>query len=307
MTLLAINDLHKHFGAVHALRGVNLNVEPGAIGLLGRNGAGKSTLLKCALGVLKPSQGSMSVMGLDPLNEGPAIRTKVGFMPEGQSVLSRLTALDYVTLAAQLSGMPRDEATARAHQVLNYVGLGEVRNRALGTFSTGLRQRARFAQALVSDPQLLVLDEPTAGLDPSGRQQMLSLISDVAKRPGASVILSTHILRDVEQTCDTVIVLAEGQVTYAGAIQTLLAATKHDYDVIVTAQNEAFERGLEEAGCVIKMRGAKLRLSLPDAARADLVLRVAHATGARVRHVAPLARTLEHAITSDPIDTPPPA
>jgi len=190
--------------------------------IVGPNGAGKSTLLKTLLGLLVPEHGSVSVLGRDVASDPLGVRAHIGYMPEGDAVLPGLSALDFTQLAAELCGLPRHEAIGRAHQVLHYVGLGEARYRKLASFSTGMRQRVRLAQALVGDPKLLLLDEPTSGLDPRGRDEMLELIRDIPERTGASVILSTHILPDVEKTCDQVVVVASGRVLYAGALEPLV-------------------------------------------------------------------------------------
>ena len=222
MPLFELKGVEKRYGELRALKNVNLSVEPGRIGLLGPNGAGKSTLLKTLLGLVAPEHGTVRVLDRDVSREAFEIRARVGYMPEGDTVLPELSALQYTTLAAELCGLPRAEAMDRAHQVLQYVGLGEARYRRLGTFSTGMRQRARLAQALVGAPKLLLLDEPTSGLDPRGREEMLALILDIPKRTGASVLLSTHILPDVEKTCDQVLVLAAGEVLYAGELAPLV-------------------------------------------------------------------------------------
>jgi len=216
MPLIELDSVEKRYGELRALKNVTLTLEPGRIGLLGPNGAGKSTLLKTLLGLLVPEMGVVKVFDRDVSREPFEVRALIGYMPEGDSVMPELTALEYATFAAELCGLPRNEAIARAHQVLHYVGLGEARYRKLGSFSTGMKQRARLAQALVGDPKLMLLDEPTSGLDPRGRDEMLALILDIPKRTGASVILSTHILPDVEKTCDQVVVVASGEVLYAG-------------------------------------------------------------------------------------------
>ncbi len=204
MPLIELDGVEKRYGELRALRSLTLTLEEGRIGLLGPNGAGKSTMLKCLLGLLRPEHGSAKVFDVDVAHDPFSVRSRIGYMPEGDSVMPEMTALQFVTFAGELCGLPRAESTGRAHQVLHYVGLGEARYRRLGSFSTGMKQRARLAQALVGDPKLLLLDEPTSGLDPRGRDEMLALILDIPKRTGSSVILSTHILPDVEKTCDQV-------------------------------------------------------------------------------------------------------
>ena len=283
---------------IEALRGINLEIPAGRIGLLGANGAGKSTLLKVMLGLVKITSGTIDVLGHDPQLNPRDLRAEVGYMPEGDAVPGDHTALEYVVLAAELCGLDRGEAVARAHQTLQYVGLGETRYRPLATFSTGLRQRARLAQALVGDPKLLLLDEPTSGLDPEGRDDMLKLIADIPTKTGANVMLSTHILHDVERVCQSVVVLAEGQVEYAGPLGELLAAEGDQFEIRVAKGVRAFEDGLAEAGCLLKGRGESIRVSLPEDAGPELVLKIAYASGARVKHLAPLKRSLEQALLS---------
>ena len=189
MPLIELEGVEKRYGELRALKNVNLKLEAGRIGLLGPNGAGKSTLLKSMLGLVTPEYGTLKLFDRDVRREPFEVRSKIGYMPEGDAVLPDLTALEFTTLAGELCGLPRAEATGRAHQVLHYVGLGEARYRRLGSFSTGMRQRARLAQALVGDPKLLLLDEPTSGLDPRGRDEMLALILDIPQRTGASVLI----------------------------------------------------------------------------------------------------------------------
>jgi ABC-2 type transport system ATP-binding protein len=223
MALIELDAVEKRYGELVALKDVTLKLEPGRIGLLGPNGAGKSTLLKVLLGLITHEKGTVKVFDEDVTRNAFSVRARVGYMPEGDTVMPELTALEYTTFAGELCGLPRSEATGRAHQVLHYVGLGEARYRKLGSFSTGMRQRARLAQALVGDPKLMLLDEPTSGLDPRGRDEMLALILDIPQRTGASVILSTHILPDVEKTCDQVLVIAGGEILYSGALAPLIA------------------------------------------------------------------------------------
>jgi ABC-2 type transport system ATP-binding protein len=295
MALVELDRVEKRYGELRALKEVSLTLEPGRIGLLGPNGAGKSTLLKTMLGLIPIEQGSVKVFDLDVTREPFAVRSLIGFMPEGDSVMPELTALEYATFAAELCGLPSSEATGRAHQVLHYVGLGEARYRKLGSFSTGMRQRARLAQALVGDPKLLLLDEPTSGLDPRGRDEMLALILDIPARTGASVILSTHILPDVEKTCDQVVVVAQGEVLYAGALAPLIATEAGLFEVRVKGDPDRLRQPLELAKCIVKKNGTTLEVRVPAGATADLVLSVAVETGVQIRHLAPFVQTLERA------------
>ena len=296
VSLIDVEGLEKRYGELRALRDVTLKLEPGRIGLLGPNGAGKSTLLKSLLGLIKPDHGTVKVFDHDAVREPFEVRSRIGYMPEGDSVLPELTALQFVTLAGELCGLPRSEATGRAHQVLHYVGLGEARYRRLGSYSTGMRQRARLAQALVGDPKLLLLDEPTSGLDPAGRDEMLALVLDIPRRTGASVILSTHILPDVEKTCDQVVVVAGGRVLYAGALAPLVSPEEGMFEVRTKGDPQGFQTRLEENGFIVKRDGTStLEVRAPKGKGADEILRAAVEGGFQIRHLAPLVQTLERA------------
>lgn len=296
MALLELQNVDKFYGSFKAISGINLSLNPGRIALLGPNGAGKSTLLKLILGLLSPDAGTITVLERNVRSDGFAVRSQLGYMSEGDGLLPELSALDYTRLAAELAGLPRAEATARAHQVLHYVGLGEARYRLLQGFSTGMRQRARLAQALVGDPKLVLLDEPTSGLDPQGRDEMLALIRDIPDRTGASVILSTHILPDVEKTCEHVLVLSKGELLYDGALAPLIESDESVLEVRVKAGLSEFRRALEMERCVIlRDDAATLVFRLPEGEDLHLVLQVAKSGGFQVRHLAPMVRSLETA------------
>ena len=204
---LEVKDLFFSYGKIAALSGVNLKLEGGAAGLLGPNGAGKSTLLRILLGFLTPAKGDGKVLGYDIRHQRPLIRRSVGYMPEDDCFIAGLDAVSFTSYFGELSGMPRQEAMKRAHEVLFYVGLGEARYRLLDTYSAGMKQRLKLAQALVHDPKLLFLDEPTAGLDPHGRQEVLELIKDISSAKDIQVLISSHILADIETICSDVVIL----------------------------------------------------------------------------------------------------
>lgn len=294
MSLISVQGVEKRYGDFIALRDINLEIAPGCVGLLGPNGAGKSTLLKALLALHPVSRGSVSVFGLEVGRSPYEVRRRIGYMPEGDAVMGDLTALEFTTFAAELCGLPRAEAIARSHQVLYYVGLGEVRYRRLGTFATGMRQRARLAQALVGEPELLLLDEPTSGLDPQGRREMLSLLVDIPRRTGASLLLSTHILPDVEKTCDQVIVLAEGQVRYSGELAPLLNQGAGLYEVRVCRETPRLKEALEAKGLVVTQRGDTLEVRV-EGDDPSPILESAVDLGVAVRHLAPLVYSLERA------------
>jgi ABC-2 type transport system ATP-binding protein len=218
VTVLEVSDLTHDYGEVVALRDLTLQVPEGVTGLVGANGAGKTTLLRLMLGLLHPTAGSMQVLGHDPQREPLAVRTKIGYMPEGDCLPKDQTAADFVAYTAQLAGLPPREARRRASETLFLVGLEEERFRYLGDFSTGMQQRVKLAQAIVHDPDLLLLDEPASGLDPEGRTQMLELIRRLAEFK-VNVILSSHVLTDIEQTCDWVVMLDAGDLLRSGPLE----------------------------------------------------------------------------------------
>ena len=207
------------YGANRALKNVTASFAHGAVGLLGPNGAGKSTMLKALLGFIVPSEGRMSVLGMNVAQQPLAIRARIGYMPESDAHIPGMNAVSFVGYCGQLAGLPAVDAMQRAHEVLYYVGLGEARYRNVETYSTGMKQRIKLAQALVHDPDLLFLDEPTNGMDPKGRDEMLELVRDLGHNKGVSLILSSHLLPDVEYTCDHVVVMDKGQVAAQGPIR----------------------------------------------------------------------------------------
>ncbi|MFZ0627075.1 MAG: ABC transporter ATP-binding protein [Acidimicrobiia bacterium] len=216
-TILTTKGLTHDYGEVVALKELDLEIPPGVTGLVGANGAGKTTLLRLTLGLLHPTSGSMMVLGHDPQSDPLAVRARIGYMPEGDCLPKDQTAADFVSYAAQLAGLPASEARRRSSETLFLVGLEEERFRFLGDFSTGMQQRVKLAQAIVHDPDLLLLDEPAAGLDPEGRQQMLQLIGRLASFD-INVIISSHVLTDIEQTCDWVVMLDAGDLLRSGPL-----------------------------------------------------------------------------------------
>jgi len=218
--VLQVSNLTHDFGEVVALQNLNLEVPPGVTGLVGANGAGKTTMLRLMLGLLHPTAGAMTVLGHDPEHEPLEVRARVGYMPEGDCLPKDQTAADFVSYAAQLAGIPSREAKRRSSETLFLVGLEEERFRYLGDFSTGMQQRVKLAQAIVHDPELLLLDEPASGLDPEGRGQMLALIKRLAEFD-INVIVSSHVLTDIEETCNWVVMLDAGDLLKSGPLEGL--------------------------------------------------------------------------------------
>jgi len=291
--LVDFRDLTVSYGPLVALSGVTGAFLPGPTGLLGPNGAGKTTLLKTLLGFLAPDSGRITAFGLDPAVAPLEVRRRIGYMPEVDCHVPSMTAAAFVAFAGELSGMPRDEAISRAHEVLYYVGLGEARYRAVDTYSTGMKQRAKLAQALVHDPDLLLLDEPTNGLDPQGREEMLALIEDISRRRSMSLILCSHLLRDVEQVCDSVIVFNQGKVAARGPIASLTGPRRSVFDVRVKGDAAAFLTDLHDLGCQWREGEDGFRVFLAEGLGPDAVFRTAREAGVQVRFLRPGAETLE--------------
>jgi ABC-2 type transport system ATP-binding protein len=228
MSTIEVNSLTKRYESVVALEGLTFSLEEGIVGLMGANGAGKSTLIKILLGLLHPTSGSAKVFGLDATTHGLHARERIGYMPEHDCLPPDMSAFAFVTHMAQLSGLPPREAAGRTADTLRYVGLDEERYRSIGGYSTGMKQRVKFAQALVHDPRILFLDEPTNGLDPSGREQMLELIRRTGHQgTGLCIVMSTHLLADVEHICDQVVVLDGGQLVHAGSLASFSSAAPY--------------------------------------------------------------------------------
>jgi ABC-2 type transport system ATP-binding protein len=242
MIVLEVSNLTHDYGEVVALKDLDLQVPPGVTGLVGANGAGKTTLLRLMLGLLHPTSGSMRVLGHDPQSEPLVVRSQIGYMPEGDCLPKDQTAADFVSYAAQLAGIPPSEARRRSSETLFLVGLEEERFRYLGDFSTGMQQRVKLAQAIVHDPDLLLLDEPASGLDPEGRIQMLDLIKRLATFD-INVIVSSHVLTDIEQTCDWVVMLDAGRLLRSGPLQ--------GFEKLGTVLVEVLDRAEEVAARIV--------------------------------------------------------
>ncbi|MEV4468626.1 ABC transporter ATP-binding protein [Nonomuraea sp. NPDC049419] len=226
MHILATEGLTKRFPTVTAVDRLSVTVGPGVTGLVGANGAGKSTMIKILLGLLPPSEGTARVLDLDVTTQGAEIRRLVGYMPEHECLPPDVSATELVVHLARMSGLPRTAARERAADVLRHVGLAEERYRAVGTYSTGMKQRVKLAQALVHDPKLIFLDEPTNGLDPRGRDEMLTLIRRIGTEFGISVLVTSHLLGELERICDHVIVIDAGRLLRSSAIGEFTQATQ---------------------------------------------------------------------------------
>ena len=288
------------FGTNRALKDVSARFHRGAVGLLGPNGAGKSTMLKALLGFIKPAGGRMTVLGLDVAERPMEIRARLGYMPESDAHIPGMNAVSFVAYCGQLAGLPAVDAMQRAHEVLYYVGLGEARYRNVETYSTGMKQRIKLAQALVHDPDLLFLDEPTNGMDPKGRDEMLELIRDLGHNKNVNLILSSHLLPDVEYTCDDVIVMDKGQVAAQGPIAELKGPGGRVFELRIKGNLPAFLEVLRQAGMECTSTDEDImRVFVPDAVSRSSgsdqkkLFALAAEHGVQVRHLRPSIPTLE--------------
>jgi ABC-2 type transport system ATP-binding protein len=292
--VVTIKSLTVLYGKQRALNDVSASFPAGAVGLLGPNGAGKSTLLKTLLGFITPDAGSMRVLGLDVATSPAEIRARLGYMPEIDAHIPGMNAVSFVGYCGQLAGLPPVDAMQRAHEVLYYVGLGEARYRNVETYSTGMKQRIKLAQALVHDPDLLFLDEPTNGMDPKGREEMLELIRDLAHNKGMNLILSSHLLPDVEFTCDHVIVLHQASVATQGPIDELKGPRGSVFEFRIKGDRAAFSRLLHDEGLTVHAGEEDImRVFVPDQRGAHALFALAARHGVQVRHLRPSLPTLE--------------
>lgn len=285
--LIDLSHVVKRYGAITALHDITTKIDGRIIGLLGPNGAGKSTLLKSLLGLI-PHEGTARVLGLSSATQGPQIRDRVGYMPEQEAFLSGMSAVELCTYAAELSGLPRTEAMQRAHAALYYAGLEEKRYQPIDGYSTGMKQRVKLAQALVHDPEILFLDEPTNGLDPRSREEMLQLITELPERRGCAIVLSTHLLPDVERVCDSAVIMHQGRVRFVGSIDELRGARGRDSELTVDVKSDAqkLADALQTAGasCMV-ITPVQVLVNLPAAATTELIFRHAKGSGVQVRGV----------------------
>ena len=294
--IIHLENIRFRYGDVEAVRGVTLALPAGVFGLLGPNGAGKTTLMKLLLGFLRPASGSGAVMGL-PLDDGQRGRRRlVGYMPESDCLLPGMDAVALTAYLGELSGMPRQEAMKRAHDVLYYVGLEESRYRAVETYSTGMKQRLKLAQALVHDPRLLLLDEPTSGMDPAGRKEMLELVRDIAAQGSMSIIVSSHLLPDIESTCRQVVIMNRGGIAAQGAIADLKKDRRNVYEIRAVGAAAALYAALGARGWKVEEKDQGLALVMPPGSEGvEELFRLALQAGAQVRHFRPSRTSLEDA------------
>jgi ABC-2 type transport system ATP-binding protein len=301
--VISIRDLVKTYGAVRALDGLTLEIPSGSVGLLGPNGAGKTTLIKLLRGLLRADSGRASIVGRDPTRrrERLEIRRSVGYMPEGDCLLPGMTSVGLTMTLGRIAGLTWEDAMTRAHEVLDYVGLFEARYRELTQYSTGMKQRLKLAQALVHDPPLLLLDEPTNGLDPKGRRHMLELVDDLGRQQGKNVLLCSHLLQDVEKTCDHIVVLHRGRSVAAGSIEEMTRGDGATLRVRVEEASDAFAQALgekgheferEEAG-LFRITGASSGAGTDSGPEADEFFDLARSAGGVITSVESVRSTLD--------------
>jgi ABC-2 type transport system ATP-binding protein len=291
--LFALRDITKTYGKVTALRQLTLDVPVGAVGLLGPNGAGKTTLIRTLLGLIKINAGSGTVLDMDLRTRRLDIRQACGFVPEDECLFPGVPGVEFVSYAGELCGMSRSDALQRAHEILNHVGLGEARYRPVESYSTGMKQRVKLAAALVHDPRLLILDEPTNGMDPAGRQELLELARDLAHGRDMSLLFSSHLLQDVEFVCDHVVVLGQGRVLAQGEISEMQQRHDHCFEVRVKSDAERFAQRLSAAGCTIGEQDHTMLVQLPQGESERMIWSLAAESGEQVRHLRPQRSSLE--------------
>ncbi len=295
--IIALEALSVMYGARKALDALTVDVEGGAIGLLGPNGAGKSTLIKTLLGLVPLTEGRATVLGHDVEHIGRTLRRRIGYMPERDAMFPGLTGFQATRYAGLLAGMPDAAARRRAHEVLLFAGLEEERYRDVGGYSTGMRQRVKLAQALVHDPDLLFLDEPTNGLDPKGRAEMLDLIDLLAHHKGIHVVLSTHLLRDVEEVCDAVVVLQGGRMVRHERLDSLARNTPDACMVRIVGDGARFRSACEQRGLTVSAEDERdFELHLTSGGDTGPVFAAAQASEVIVRELRPVRVSLEDAI-----------
>jgi ABC-2 type transport system ATP-binding protein len=294
VTLIELEEVTKDYGAFRALDHVSLTIESGITGLLGPNGAGKSTLIKILLGLLRTTSGGGRLLNYELGRQSREIRAHVGYMPEDDCYLYGLSGVESVQLSAQLSRFPRIEGLRRAHEILDYCGIAQERYRAVETYSTGMRQKLRFAQAIVHDPPILILDEPTSGLDPEEREAMLNRIHQLARDHGKAVLICTHILPDIQEVSDAVIILARGRVKVADRLCELSRPAAPSVQVRLLGSPNGFVQQLREAGLTVDVTHHETVVIRGDQDQlTQRVWQTARACGVGVRSLTPSRNSLE--------------
>ena len=284
--VIELDSLSVRFGKLEALKNLSGQFSGRAIGLLGPNGAGKTTLIHTLLGFYKPSAGSGRIFGKDIRKQDKAARALIGYMPERDSFITGMTAVRFVRLMAEVSGLPPSEALERTHEALYYVGLGEARYRALETYSLGMKQLAKLAQALVHGPKLLFLDEPTNGLDPPARERMIRLIKDIRDTGEVTVVLSSHLLRDVEECCEEVMILKAGELVYYRNLEEERRANRKFLELEISGDRERYVEGIRKLGCECALHDKRrIKMVLPPERNIRELYELASEQQIQIRHL----------------------
>ena len=283
---IELQGLGVRFGGRPILQNLTARLSGRAIGLLGPNGAGKTTLIHTLLGFHKPSEGTARMHGEDVVTGAARLKGSIGYMPESDAFIAGITAVRFVRMMGELSGLPGEAALERAHETLQYVGLGEARYRTLEGFSLGMRQMAKLAQAIVHAPKILFLDEPTNGLDPPARARMIRLVKEIRDSGQAQIILSSHLLRDVEECCDEALVLKDGRIAFHGNLEEERRANKKFLQVETRGDERAFAAAAEALGCTCAMLGpGRLKMVLPEAIAVRDLYRIAAEQQLQIRRL----------------------
>jgi ABC-2 type transport system ATP-binding protein len=292
--VIELQDLSVRFGRREILKNLRVSLSGRTIGLLGPNGAGKSTLIQTLLGFCPISGGGARIFGHDVGSHMRHIRSLIGYMPENDAFIANMSAVSFVRMMGELAGLPDEAALERAHEVLFYVGLGEARYRQLGTYSLGMKQLAKLAQAIVHGPRLLILDEPTNGLDPPARQRMIRLVREMRDSGEMHLVLCSHLLRDVEETCEEVLILKQGQVVHYSNLESERRANKRFVEIETSGSNAGFAEALTGIGCECSEVGAsRFRMVLPDDFEVREIYRVAAQRDVLLRRLSFKRDTLE--------------
>lgn len=292
--IIRLQSIFFSYGEFKAIDDVSLDIGQGVYGLLGPNGAGKTTLLKIILGFLSPSSGSGSVLGLNITSGRKAVRRKIGYMPENDCLLPGVDGVTLTAYLGELSGMPKQEAMKRAHEVLYYVGLEEERYRKVDTYSAGMKQRLKLAQALVHDPKLLLLDEPTSGMDPRGRQEMLELIKDISRKETMDIIICSHLLPDIEYTCRHVIIMNKGKIASRNEVNGLSTDKFNTFDLKLKGETDDFLNRLKALNCDVDVTNKGVyKIKLPAEKSPASLFKIAVENNVQIRHIVQCKTTLE--------------
>jgi ABC-2 type transport system ATP-binding protein len=283
---IELNGLEVQLGGRTILRGLTGEMKSRAIGLLGPNGAGKSTLINTLLGFHSPSKGNARVLGLDSHANSKALRSLVGYMPENDAFISKMSGVRFVRYMAEISGLPAKQAMERAHEAFVYVGLGEARYRAVGTYSLGMKQLAKLAQAIAHGPRVLILDEPTNGMDPPARKRFIELIREIREASEICLLLSSHLLRDVEETCDEVLILRNGQIASICNLVEERRANRKFLELETIGAEATFTSTLEGLGCECAVfANGRIKMVMPDNVEIREVFKAAANSGVQIRRM----------------------